>query len=62
MLVLTRCCGERLMIGDDIVVVVLGWERERVRLGVGAPKVIPVHREEVYLRIKAEEDAERNCG
>ncbi len=55
MLVLRRRCGERIMIGDDIVVIVLGWEGERVRLGIGAPFAVGIHREEVYRRIQLEE-------
>lgn len=62
MLVLKRRCGERIMIGDDIVVIVLGWEGERVRLGIGAPLPVGIHREEVYRRIQLEEadEAMRN--
>jgi len=54
MLILTRRVGESVMIGRDIVVTVLGVKGVQVRLGVNAPKHIPVHREEVYERIKAE--------
>ncbi|WP_080382299.1 carbon storage regulator CsrA [Burkholderia pseudomallei] len=55
MLVLKRRCGERIMIGDDIVVIVLGWDGARVRLGIGAPLPVRIHREEVYRRIQLEE-------
>ena len=54
MLILTRRVGESVMIGRDIVVTVLGVKGVQVRLGVNAPKHIPIHREEVYERIKAE--------
>lgn len=54
MLILTRRIGENLMIGDDVQVTVLGISGNQVRLGVNAPKEIPVHREEVYERIKEE--------
>ena len=52
MLVLTRRVGEKLMIGDDIEVVVLGVDGNQVRIGIAAPKEVPVHRAEVYGRIK----------
>lgn len=54
MLILTRRIGENLMIGDGVQVTVLGISGKQVRLGVNAPKEIPVHREEVYERIKEE--------
>ena len=54
MLVLTRRVGESLMIGREIVVTVLDVKAPRVRLGVNAPKHVPVHREEIYDRIKAQ--------
>jgi len=53
MLVLTRRIGESLRIGDDVTVTVLGVKGNQVRLGVGAPKNIPVHREEIFERIKS---------
>jgi len=55
MLILTRRVGETLMIGDDIVVTVLGVKGNQVRLGVGAPKDVAVHREEIYRRIQKEQ-------
>lgn len=54
MLILTRRVGEKVMIGDDIVVMVGGVRDGQVRLAIEAPKDVPVHREEVYERIKAE--------
>ena len=57
MLILTRRVGETLVIGDDITVTVLGVKGNQVRIGVNAPKDIPVHREEIYERIKREEEA-----
>ncbi len=53
MLVLTRNIGETLNIGDDITVTVLGIHCGQVRIGVTAPKDVPVHREEIYQKIKA---------
>lgn len=52
MLLLTRRAGEAIRIGDDIIVKIFGWRGNQARLGVEAPKHLPVHREEVYERIQ----------
>lgn len=57
MLILTRRVGETVMIGDDVAVTVLGVKGNQVRVGVNAPKEVSVHREEIYERIKREEQA-----
>lgn len=54
MLVLTRRKGEQLLIGDDVVITILDVKGHQIRIGVEAPKSIPVHRSEVYLRIQRE--------
>ncbi len=56
MLLLTRRDGETIRIGDDIEVTVLSVKGNHVKIGITAPKEVPVHREEIYLEIK-EEDA-----
>lgn len=52
MLALTRKAGERVFIGDDIIVTVIAINGNRVKIGVEAPHRIPVHREEVYKSIQ----------
>ncbi len=54
MLILTRKIGESLMIGDNIIVTILGVKGTQVRIGVNAPKDISVHREEIYKKLKTE--------
>ena len=54
MLILTRRVGESIIIGDDIVINILGVKGNQIRIGVNAPKEISVHREEIYNRIQAE--------
>jgi len=58
MLILTRRVGETVMIGNEVTVTVLGVKGNQVRIGVNAPKDVAVHREEIYERIKREEDQE----
>jgi carbon storage regulator len=58
MLILTRRVGEALMVGDEVTVTVLGVKGNQVRIGVNAPKHVSVHREEIYERIRAEQQAE----
>ncbi|MBK6349172.1 MAG: carbon storage regulator CsrA [Proteobacteria bacterium] len=55
MLILTRRVGETVMIGSDVTVTVLGVKGNQVRVGVNAPRDVAVHREEIFERIKREE-------
>jgi carbon storage regulator len=54
MLILTRRVGQSIFIGSDITVTVLAVKGPQVRLGINAPKHVPVHREEIFDRIRAE--------
>src|SRR5690606_39657733 len=54
MLVLTRKRDESIMIGDDIKIIVVDVRGDQVKLGIDAPRHIPVHREEVYKEIQEE--------
>ncbi len=64
MLILTRKVGEVIMIGEDIVVKVLGVRSGQVKIGIEAPRELPVHRHEIFERIKAEDSSQngRSCG
>lgn len=54
MLIITRKLGERIMIGDDIVVTLLEIKGSQARIGVAAPRKISIHRQEVFDRIRQE--------
>jgi carbon storage regulator len=54
--------GETVMIGNEVTVTVLGVKGNQVRIGVNAPKDVSVHREEIYERIKREEDEGQSSG
>ena len=58
MLVLSRKKNESIVINDDITVVVVEIRGDKVRLGVEAPKEVPVHRREVYEAIKRSENGD----
>lgn len=56
MLILTRKIGESLMIYDNITVTVLGVKGTQVRIGVDAPRNVTVHREEIFKKLKTEQE------
>ena len=57
MLILTRRVGEKLVIGDNVTVTVLGVKGHQVRIGIDAPRDVSVNREEIYQRIQKEKKA-----
>jgi len=57
MLVLSRTKDESIIVGDDIIVEIVDVRGDKVRLGITAPKNIPVHRKEVYDAIQKEKKA-----
>ena len=56
MLVLTRKTNQSIMIGDDIEISVLAVMGEKVRIGIEAPRSVPVFRKEVYIEIQEDSD------
>jgi len=62
MLVLSRKKNESIVINDDITIVVVEIRGDKVRLGVEAPKEVPVHRREVYDAIKRNEASDTSAG
>ncbi len=59
MLVLSRHRDEEILIGDNIVITVVDIRGDKVRLGIEAPKEVPVHRREVWVKIQ--EQAAQQC-
>lgn len=56
MLILTRKLKEAIMIGDDIEISIASIEGDQVKLAISAPKHIDIHRKEIYLSIKKENE------
>lgn len=57
MLKITRRTGERIILGDDIVVTLLEISGQTARIGIDAPRAIPVYREEIWVEVKRENEA-----
>ena len=57
MLIITRRPGEKIMLGDDIVVHVMEIVGNSVRVGIQAPRSVPVYREEIWDAVRAENQA-----
>jgi carbon storage regulator len=57
MLMMTRRAGEKIVLGDDIVIEVVEVTGNTVRLGVNAPRSLPVYREEIWAAVRAENEA-----
>jgi|TARA_B110000495_G_scaffold93156_1_gene80509 carbon storage regulator len=62
MLVLSRKKNESIVINDDITIVIVEIRGDKVRLGIEAPKEVPVHRREVYDAIKRAEKENMEMG
>ena len=62
MLVLSRRKDESIMIGDDVEIVIVDVRGDKVRLGITAPKEIPVHRMEIYEAIQREKATEKESA
>ena len=54
MLLITRRAGERIVLGDDIIIEVIEISGTQVRVGVHAPPSVPIYREEIWEAVKAE--------
>jgi len=60
-LILTRKVGESIMIGESVEVKILGLRAGQVKIGIDAPRDLEVHREEIYERIRAEQDGKHQA-
>lgn len=56
MLIITRRPGERIVLGSDVLVEVMEISGQTVRLGISAPKELPIYREEIWVAVKAENE------
>ena len=58
MLIITRKPGEKIMLGDDVTVEVIEVSGSTVRIGIAAPRSVPVYREEIWIAVKQEQAAD----
>jgi carbon storage regulator len=61
-LIITRRAGERIMVGDDIAIEVMEIVGNSVRIGIRAPRSVPVYREEIYTAVRDENRAAADSG
>lgn len=57
MLIITRRPGEKIVLGDDVTITVMEVSGQTVRLGIDAPKELPIYREEIWAAVKQENEA-----
>ena len=62
MLIITRRAGERIMVGDEISIEVMEIVGNSVRIGISAPRSVPVYREEIYTAVRDENRAAADAG
>jgi carbon storage regulator len=62
MLIITRRPGEKILLGDDVIVEVIEVSGSSVRIGIDAPRSIPVYREEIWRSVKEENAAAARTG
>ena len=62
MLILTRKLGESIIIDDNVQISVIEINKNNIKIGVNAPRDLPIYREEVYLKIKAENTQASSSG
>jgi carbon storage regulator len=59
---ITRRAGERVIVGGEVIVEVLEVRGQTVRLGIDAPRSVPIYREEIWLEVKRENEAAAHAG
>lgn len=59
MLILSRKLGEKIMIGESIVLTVVSIDRGKIRVGIEAPRSVEIHRQEIYEKVHGTKPEER---
>jgi carbon storage regulator len=62
MLKITRRAGERIIVGDEIIVTLLEVSGQTARIGIDAPRAIPIYREEIWVEVKRENEASADAA